>query len=168
MIRKFYWITCIISMATRKSRIEHGLSKHPLYRKWQDMVYRCHNPNHRNYPWYGGTGVTVCQEWRDDAKAFIDWAIQVGWKPGMDIDKDTKIANNRVYSPDTCLFISHRENMTAVVGRESGRKTAKLILSVADVQQIVARKDAGELSSDLAKEFGVAHNTINRVYRLRK
>lgn len=154
-------------ISIRKQRVEHGMSKHPLYTRWQDMVRRCYSPKDTRYPWYGAKGVTVCNEWKNDPVAFIEWGLANGWSPGMDLDKDTKIPGNTVYSPNTCKFVSHRDNMIAVVGRKSGRSTCKLKLSEQQVAEIIERKDRGELSRLLAIEFSVDHATINRLYRLR-
>lgn len=143
----------------------HGYSRHPLYQKWQDMVRRCHSPKAQNYPHYGGVGVTVCEEWRANPVAFIEWALDAAWEPGMEIDKDLKISGNKLYSPLTCSIVSHRENMLGVVGRASGRKTSKLKLSQQDVINIVARKRAGEATATLARDFGVDIRTINRAYK---
>lgn len=83
----------------------------------------------------------------------------------MEIDKDTKVQGNKIYSPDTCVVVTHRTNMVAVVGRQSRRKTEKLKLTPEDVQNIVRQKNSGEFSSQLAKEYNVDHSTINRVFR---
>ena len=48
-----------------QSRKTHGLIKHPLYRKWQDMKNRCKNPNVDRYACYGGRGISVCKEWEE-------------------------------------------------------------------------------------------------------
>ena len=37
-----------------------------LYRTWAGMKNRCLNPNNSAYKWYGGRGISVCQEWVDD------------------------------------------------------------------------------------------------------
>lgn len=154
-----------MNSTNRKPRVEHGMSYHPLYRKWQDMIQRCYNPNDQKYPWYGAKGVTVCGEWKEDPVAFIRWAEDNGWIPGLEIDKDTKVKGSKIYSPDTCSLISHRQNMVAVVGRQSGKKTSKLKLSVEDVRAIILKKGQGEKSSILARQYGVDVCTINRAYR---
>ena len=40
-----------------KIKTTHGLIKHPLYRKWQDMLNRCRNPKVHRYQNYGGRGI---------------------------------------------------------------------------------------------------------------
>lgn len=156
-----------MSSTIRKQRVEHGMSRHPLYPKWQDMVRRCHNPNHQRYSWYDAKGASVCQQWRDDPVAFIDWCLAQGWQPGMEIDKDLKIPGNLIYSPATCSIVTHRQNMLGVVSRSSGRLSSKLKLTVQDAAAIVRRKDNGEKSRYLAEEYGVHVATINHIYKKR-
>jgi Staphylococcus phage HNH endonuclease len=48
------------------------MSKHPLYQTWQQMMYRCYNPNSARFQHYGGRGIIVCQQWQD-LDVFIDW-----------------------------------------------------------------------------------------------
>jgi len=50
----------------------HGLSGHRLYRKWSGMITRCTNPKERHWHRYGGRGITICSEWRNDFKTFYD------------------------------------------------------------------------------------------------
>ncbi len=69
-----------------KARSIHGYAArgnvHPLYRLWAEIVKRCTDPNAQNYPWYGGRGVAICQEWRHDPAAFIAWMdANLGWRP---------------------------------------------------------------------------------------
>lgn len=91
----------------------HGFSgnknKHPLYRIWGMMIERCYNRNNKNYENYGGRGVTVCDLWRYDFKAYYDWCILNGWKRGMNIDKDKK-GTGLLYSPEMCCVITCKEN----------------------------------------------------------
>ncbi len=49
-----------------------GLSRHPVYRIWASMLYRCENPNCKSFRYYGGRGITVCVEWRSFPRFFAD------------------------------------------------------------------------------------------------
>ena len=84
----------------------HGLSKHTLYRKWQDMKKRCYNPNVDRYVNYGALGIEVCDEWRDDFPAFYHWSILSGWVEGLTIERIDISLN---YTPDNCEYIPYSE-----------------------------------------------------------
>lgn len=85
----------------------HGLSDHPLYRKWNDVKNRCFNEKVMCYKYYGGRGITMCDEWKNDFQLFYDWCINNGWRKELQIDR---IDNNLNYSPDNCRFVSRSEN----------------------------------------------------------
>jgi hypothetical protein len=75
----------------------HGLSTHPLYSIWDNMIRRCEWPNMPQYPRYGGRGITVCERWHD-LQAFIDDILaELGPRPdGMTFDR---IDNDGNYEP---------------------------------------------------------------------
>lgn len=85
----------------------HGLSKHRLYRKWSGMITRCTNPKENHWHRYGGRGITIYKEWRDDFKLFYDWAISNGYKDGLTIDRIDVDGN---YDPSNCQWITMKEN----------------------------------------------------------
>lgn len=91
---------------------KHGLHNHSLHRVWNLMKNRCYNPKDKNYNLYGGNGVTVCEEWKDDFKVFYDWAVANGWKNGLQLDKDSISSKIEVktYSPSTCCFVTRSVN----------------------------------------------------------
>ncbi len=83
-----------------------------LYEVWKGMKARCRDKNHASYRNYGGKGVTVCDEWRSDFKSFYKWAMENGYKKGLQIDKDIK-GNGLLYSPEMCCFVTRTDNMRA-------------------------------------------------------
>jgi len=95
----------------------HGLSGHPIYRVWNAMKDRCYRERSEDYPDYGGRGVVVCDEWKDDFAKFYDWAINNRWKKGLQIDKDIKAKEMKVealiYSPQFCQFVTPKRNSNA-------------------------------------------------------
>ena len=86
-----------------RGNFTHGLRGSPLYITWANMKQRCYNPKDPHYKWYGARGIVVCDEWRDDFKAFYDWALSHGYKDGLTIDR---IESTKDYSPDNCRFIT--------------------------------------------------------------
>lgn len=87
---------------------QHGYSKHPLYRVWRHAKARCCNENNERYKYYGGRGITICDEWKNNPKAFIEWCLNNGWKKELEIDR---INNNGNYTPENCRFVTHTENV---------------------------------------------------------
>lgn len=102
---------------------KHGLSKNPLFYIHYMMIQRCHNPNHKHYSHYGAIGRTVCDEWRNDPKAFIEWAESHGYQKGLSLDR---IDNEKGYSPDNCRWVDRyvqqnnmRRNHYLTIGGET-------------------------------------------------
>ena len=86
----------------------HHLRKSPLYKVWDKMKQRCFNKNCCSYKNYGGRGITICNEWKNDFKAFYDRANKNGYKKGLSIDR---INNNGNYEPSNCHWATPSEQV---------------------------------------------------------
>lgn len=51
-----------------------------LYRIYNAMKTRCYNEHSPTYKNYGGRGITICEEWKNNFKAFHDWGV-IQWIP---------------------------------------------------------------------------------------
>lgn len=87
------------------NRKTHGGSKDKLYYVWKSMRERTQRKKCKDYPYYGGRGISVCDEWSDYAK-FKEWALNSGYKEGLEIDREN---NNGDYCPDNCRWSTRKE-----------------------------------------------------------
>lgn len=77
-----------------------------LYELISSIKQRCYNKNNKAYKNYGGRGIKVCDEWKNDNNKFVEWALNSGYKKGLWIDR---INNNGNYEPDNCRWITPKE-----------------------------------------------------------
>ena len=93
----------------QKGNYRHGFSKtHPhLFGVWETMRSRCNNPNREKYKDYGGRGIKVCKEWDESAESFCKWALDNGYKDGLQIDR---IDNDGDYEPNNCRWVTPKQN----------------------------------------------------------
>lgn len=90
---------CIARDAKLK-RSQHGKSKTREYRIWAAVKRRCYNHNTIRYKDYGGRGITMCDEWRDSFRNFIN---DMGPCPDENSSID-RIDVNKGYVPTNCRW----------------------------------------------------------------
>lgn len=83
----------------------HGGANSRLYIIWKSMRARCENPHHPHYDYYGGRGVSICEEWHDFA-TFMQWAERTGYQENLTLDR---IDANEGYNPANCRWITMHE-----------------------------------------------------------
>lgn len=88
------------------SLVEGKLTFCPFYQKWRNLLIRCYSKSYQSRkPAY--LGCVVDESWHRFS-VFRKWMESQDWK-GKDLDKDL-LGDGKLYSKDTCVFISHAVN----------------------------------------------------------
>lgn len=83
----------------------HGLTKHPLFSVWQEMLKRCYIESNHAYKDYGARGIGVCDEWQEAFLNFYNWAVENGYQTGKSLDR---VNNDGNYEPSNCRFADRK------------------------------------------------------------
>ena len=90
-----------------KYNLKHGEGNGSrLYYIWGDIKQRILNFNNQAYKYYGGRGITICNEWLEFIP-FRDWALSNGYAEGLVIDRRNPDGN---YEPSNCRFLTILES----------------------------------------------------------
>jgi hypothetical protein len=122
----------------------HGDHDTKLYRMWCGMKNRCYTPSNRAYKYYGGKGVSVCDDWLDFS-VFRDWSIANGYKLDAKMELHRRDSGNN-YSPDNCVWMSQQQHR---------RMVPNSTLSLLDVAVIKRMLKDGFRSFQIAKVYDV-------------
>jgi hypothetical protein len=105
-------------------RIDGKRGRCPIYRVWKSMLERCYSEKRQaKCPTY--IGCTVCKEWLTFSN-FRRWMVNQDWQ-GKQLDKDILVKGNKIYSAETCCFVTQAVNMI-----ESRAKHYKFISPVGE------------------------------------
>lgn len=124
---------CYQKEMASKSNKTHGMSKSKLFMVWQDMIARCTRKTHHAYKYYGGRGISVFDDWKNNFESFHNWAINNGYYSGLTIDR---INNDGNYEPSNCRWVTmkvqsnNRRKPIMTYGKNpNAKKVVKLTLN---------------------------------------
>jgi hypothetical protein len=90
------------------AQVPHGCArrsgKAPEYHVWQCMLKRCSRPANKDYKYYGGRGIRVCDAWSD----FRQFMADMGPRPSPRHSIDRKDSNGH-YEPGNCRWATLME-----------------------------------------------------------
>lgn len=102
----------------------YGKDNPKLFNVWRAIIARCYNPKNPSYKTYGAVGITVCERWKrfdyflDDVKSLPGFNQEKIDNGKLVLDKDCIDRSKKIYSPETCMFVTRSEN-----ARESATRT---------------------------------------------
>jgi hypothetical protein len=126
---------------------KHGFCKGdhspPEYKIWGAMLQRCYNPRCREYPYYGGRGIKVCERWRE-AQGFVHFLSDLGPQPHRRASIH-RVNNDGDYDPSNVTWSNPK-------GQSRHRRSNRLITYAGRTQILVL----------WAEEFGIRPGTLWR------
>ncbi len=108
-----------------KANATHRGKGTPTHNTWSAMKQRCADPNHAQFQYYGGRGVSVCHRWAESYEVFL---ADMGERPaGMSIER---INTNGNYEPGNCKWATDHEQQrnrrsTILVERNGVKRCVK-------------------------------------------
>lgn len=122
---------------------KHGFARpgriEKLHSVWRSMLARCSNPNLDKFRYYGGRGITVCDEWKADYLSFRTWAHANAYAEGLTIER---VDNDSGYSPGNCRWVDRKM-------QARNRRTSRLITHRGRTQTQAAWADETGISQTL-------------------
>ena len=83
-----------------------------VYKRWQGMLQRCYDEKlHEKHPTY--KNCSCCEEWHN-FQNFSKWYSENYYEVEgevMCLDKDILVKGNKIYSPETCIYVPRRINI---------------------------------------------------------
>ena len=89
----------------KKELSEYQIKRRRILNIRNCMIKRCYYEKATSYKYYGARGITVCDEWLNNADAFVEWSLANGYQNNLSIDR---INNDLSYSPDNCRWVTNK------------------------------------------------------------
>ena len=83
----------------------HGKTYSREYRLWGHIIERCLWSDCKDYAYYGGRGIKICERWRNSFKAFL---ADVGPRPSPELTLD-RINNDGDYEPGNVRWATRKQ-----------------------------------------------------------
>ena len=105
-----------------------------LLNRLASAITRCHSPNATRYKDYGGRGIAVHQEWREDRTEFLKYVQTLAGWDNQKLELD-RVDNDKGYEPNNIRFATRSENM------RNKRRITTLEAQIADLRSRLRRAE---------------------------
>lgn len=107
---------CLQKEMASRSNKTHGDTDSRLYNVWSAIKRRCYNSTVPEYHRYGGRGITMCDDWKNDYSKFREWALATGYNYDAPRGECTidRINTDGNYEPSNCRWTTQKEQMNNV------------------------------------------------------
>lgn len=127
-------------------------TNHPLYSIWRGIITRCEDSGNESYKHYGGRGITMCKEWREE---FLSFAEHMGERPSLYHSID-RIDVNGNYEPGNVRWANSIE-------QANNRREPVHGLSANTILEIYFSKNC---LTSLADRYKISYKTVQNIRSL--
>ena len=122
----------------------HNLCHTRIYNVWRNMKERSLNPNCKEYKYYGGRGIKICDKWFEFKNFYND--MQKTYQEHLTLDR-TDVNGN--YEPSNCRWVTQL--------RQANNKRNNIFVTVNGITSTLA---------DTCREYNVNYNLVwKRLFR---
>lgn len=97
--------SCGCSKRNNGGKVTHGMTGTRIHNIWRGIKERCFTPSDSIYKYYGGRGIIMCDEWKNDFLSFYQWAMANGYDDNLTIER---INVNGNYEPLNCCWTTEK------------------------------------------------------------
>lgn len=129
----------------------NGRSKERLYAIWAAIKRRCYSTTDDFFGNYGGRGIGVCEEWRNNYEIFRKWAYETGYDDTAAYGECTidRINPDGNYEPSNCRWVRAKE-------QANNRRSNRVYVGFGKSQNI----------QQWADEYGIKYRTLHQRLRV--
>ena len=126
---------CYNSENSRKRFSTHGMTNTRAFKTWSGIKNRCFNEKAHGFCRYGGRGITMCKEWKNDFLSFYEYVSKLpnAFETGYSLDR---INNDGNYEPCNVRWATNTEQVRnrekSIFYEENGLK-----IHIVDVSKLV-------------------------------